>query len=206
IAVYVLVNVAYLQALTIDEIQGTARIAERAATALVGPAGAAFIALTVVVSTFGNNGSALLAGSRLLFALACDGVFLPIASRVHPRYRTPHVAIVALASWASLLALSGTYEQLFTYVMFASSLLHMIGAVGLFRLRRTRPDLPRPYRVWGYPFVPLIFILASGAFVLNTLIERPTQSLAGLAFLALGLPVYWYSKRTSSTKRTSDSE
>jgi APA family basic amino acid/polyamine antiporter len=204
--IYLVVNVAYFYALPIDEMRGVTRIAEKAATALAGVNGARFVALTVVISTFGCNAAAILAGARLLFAMARDGVFLPVAARVHPRYRTPHVAIVALASWASLLALSGTYEQLFTYVMFASSLLHMIGAVGLFRLRRTRPDLPRPYRVWGYPFVPLIFIVASGAFVLNTLIERPTQSLAGLAFLALGLPVYWYSKRTSSTKRTSDSE
>jgi len=113
---------------------------------------------------------------------------------VHPRFRTPHVAIVALAAWASLLALSGSYQQLFTYVMFASSLLHMIGAFGVFWLRRLRPDVPRPYRVWGYPIVPVVFILASGAFVLNTLAEFPRESLAGLVFLALGLPVYWYSK------------
>src|SRR4029078_9359422 len=97
----------------------------------------------------------------------------------------PHIAVVALSSWAALLALSGTYNQLFTYVMFASSLLHMVGAVGLFVLRRTRPDHPRPYRVWGYPFVPVLFILASAAFVLNTMRERPTESLAGLGLLAL---------------------
>ena len=192
IAVYVLVNVAYLQALTIDEMKGTARIAERAATALIGPAGAAFIALTVVVSTFGNNGSALLAGSRLLFAMACDGVFLPIASRVHPRYRTPHIAIVALSGWAMLLALSGTYEQLFTYVMFASILFNVAAGVALFRLRRIMPDRPRPYRTWGYPFVPVAFILGSSAFVFNTLRERPVESFAGLGLVALGLPGYWY--------------
>jgi APA family basic amino acid/polyamine antiporter len=93
--------------------------------------------------------------------------------------------------------LSGSYEQLFTYVAFASILLHMLGAIGLFRLRRTRPDAPRPYRVWGYPFVPAIFIAASAAFILNTLIERPRESFAGLGLLALGLPVYWYAKRSA---------
>ena len=132
-SIYVLVNVTYLYALTIDEMKGTTRIAERAATALIGPPGATFIALTVVVSTFGNNGAALLAGSRLLFAMATDGVFLPAASRVHPRFRTPHIAIVALTIWSAVLALSGTYEQLFTYVMFASILFSVAAGTALFR-------------------------------------------------------------------------
>jgi basic amino acid/polyamine antiporter, APA family len=193
--IYLAVNVAYFYALPLADLQGVTRVAEKAANALVGSGGARFVALTVVISTFGCDAAAILAGSRLLFAMARDGVFLPIAARVHPRYGTPHIAIIALAGWSSLLALSGSYAQLFTYVMFASSLLHMIGAFGVFRLRRTRPDLPRPYRVWGYPFVPIVFILASGAFVLNTLVEKPRESLAGLAFLALGLPVYWYTKK-----------
>ena len=194
-AIYLIVNVAYLYALPLAQLQGVSRVAEHAATAMVGPWGASFVAVTVVISTFGCNAAAILAGARLLFAMARDGVFLPVASRVHPQYRTPHVAIVLLATWSSLLALSGSYEQLFTYVMFASSLLHTVGAFGVFRLRRLRPDVPRPYRVWGYPFVPLIYIASSGALVLNTLFEKPTESLAGLAFLALGLPVYWYTKK-----------
>jgi APA family basic amino acid/polyamine antiporter len=194
--IYVGVNVAYLYALPMSELRGVSRVGEHAATVLVGVNGARFVALTVVISTFGCNAAAILAGGRLLFAMARDGVFLPAAARVHDRYRTPHVAIVALATWAAVLALSGSYQQLFTYVMFSSILLHMIGAVGLFRLRRLRPDVPRPYRVWGYPIVPAVFILASAAFVLNTLVERPTESLAGLGLLAIGLPVYWYSKRS----------
>jgi basic amino acid/polyamine antiporter, APA family len=194
-AIYVLVNVAYLYALTIDEMKGTQRIAERAATALVGPRGATFIALTVVVSTFGNNCIALLAGSRLLFAMASDRVFLPAAGRVHPRYHTPHIAIVALTIWSALLALSGTYEQLFTYVMFASILFSVATGLALFRLRQTRPNHPRPYRAWGYPVVPFMFVLGSLAFVVNTLLERPVESLSGLGLLALGLPAYWYWRR-----------
>jgi APA family basic amino acid/polyamine antiporter len=195
--IYVVVNIAYLYALPMAQLQGVSRVGEAAATALVGTAGATFVALTVVVSTFGCDAAAILAGSRLLFAMSRDGVFIPAAARVHPRYRTPHVAIVALSSWSAVLALSGSYQQLFTYVMFASILLHMVGAVGLFRLRRLRPDQPRPYRVWGYPVVPAVFILASAAFVLNTLAEAPTESFAGLGLLALGLPVYWYSRRST---------
>jgi APA family basic amino acid/polyamine antiporter len=196
--IYVIVNLAYLYALPLSEMSGVTRVAERAATAMVGVNGARFVALTVVLSTFGCDAAAILAGARLLFAMARDGVFLPAAAKVHPRYRTPHVAIVALSAWSAVLALSGSYEQLFTYVMFSSILLHMIGAIGLFRLRRMRPDHPRPYRVWGYPFVPGVFIAASLAFVVNTLFEKPTESLAGLGLLALGLPVYWYFKRGSA--------
>lgn len=193
--IYVSVNVAYLFALTIDEMRGVTRIAERASTALVGPIGATLVAMTVVVSTFGNNAAGILAGSRLLFAMASDGVFFPAASQVHPRYRTPHLAIAGITAWASILALSGTYEQLFTYVMFASILFSVATGVALFRLRRTMPAHPRPYRTWGYPVVPLVFIAGSAAFVLNTLLERPVESLAGLGLLALGLPAYWYWKR-----------
>jgi basic amino acid/polyamine antiporter, APA family len=193
-AIYLAVNVAYLYTLSIADLQGVTRVAERAATVLAGTNGARFVALTVVISTLGCNAAAVLAGARLLFAMARDGVFLPFAAAVHPRFRTPHIALVALGSWASLLALSGSYEQLFTYVMFASTLLHGVGAYGVFRLRRLRPEVPRPYRVWGYPVVPIVFMTASAAFVLNTLIERPRESLAGLGFLALGLPVYWYSR------------
>ena len=199
--VYLVVNVAYFFALSVDEMKGVTRIAERAATALVGPKGATFVALTVVVSTFGCNAAAILAGSRLLFAMASDGVFLPTASRVHQRYRTPHLAIVALTLWATILALSGTYEQLFTYVMFASILFSVAAGVALFRLRRTMPDRPRPYRTWGYPVVPIVFITGATAFVLNTLVERPVESIAGLGLLALGLPVYWYWNRRQGQRQ-----
>jgi APA family basic amino acid/polyamine antiporter len=196
--IYLTVNVAYFFALTLDEMKGVTRIAERAATALAGPMGATFIASTVVISTFGCNAAAILAGSRLLFAMALDGAFLPFARRVHPRYHTPHVAILALAAWASVLALSGTYEQLFTYVMFASILFSVACGFALLRLRRIMPDHPRPYRTWGYPVVPIVFIAGSAAFVLNTLVERPIESLAGLGLLALGLPVYWHWRRTAT--------
>ncbi|HWP99994.1 MAG TPA: amino acid permease [Vicinamibacterales bacterium] len=190
--IYLSVNVAYFYALRLDELTGVTRIAEEAARALVGRAGADFVAVTVVVSTFGCNAAAILAGSRLLFAMSADGVFFRAAGAVHPRYRTPHVAIVGLSVWSAILALSGSYEQLFTYVMFASVLFSAAGGVALFRLRRLRPDHPRPYRAWGYPVVPALFVLGSIAFVWNTLVERPVESLAGIGLLALGLPAYAY--------------
>ena len=194
-AIYLIVNIAYLHTLTIEDMRGVTRIAERAMTALVGPAGATFIAATVVISTFGCNAAGLLGGSRVLFAMGRDGVFLPAASRVHPRYQTPHVAIVALTVWSCVLALSGSYEQLFTYVMFASILFSVAAGLALFVLRRTQPQTARPYRTWGYPVVPLIFVIGSAAFVLNTLVERPVESLTGLGLLVLGLPVYLFSRK-----------
>src|SRR5262249_54676102 len=163
--IYLVVNLAYFYALSLDELKGVIRVAERAATALVGPSGGRFVAMTVVISTFGCNAAAILAGSRLLYAMAADGVMLPALSRVHPRYRTPHLAIVGLTVWSSILALSGTYEQLFTYVMFASILFSVAAGLALFRLRRTMPDRARPYRTWGYPIVPAIFVAGSVAFV-----------------------------------------
>ena len=193
--IYLAVNVAYLYTMSIEEMSGVTRIAEKAMTVMIGPAGAAFIAGTVVVSTFGCNAAGILGGSRVLFAMALDGVFLPAASRIHPKYRTPHVAIVALTVWSVVLALSGSYEQLFTYVMFASILFSVAAGVALFVLRRTQPNTPRPYVAWGYPVVPLIFVVGSAAFVLNTLFERPVESLAGLGLLVIGLPVYWWSRK-----------
>ena len=194
-AIYLIVNLAYLYALSIEEMRGVTRIAETAATALMGPGGATFIAATVVISTFGCNAAGLLGGSRVLFAMARDGVFLPAASKVHRQYRTPHIAVVALTTWSIVLALSGTYEQLFTYVMFASILFSAATGLALFRLRRTHPAQPRPYRAWGYPWIPAVFVLGSLAFVVNTLLERPMESLAGLGLVALGIPVYFFSRR-----------
>ena len=205
-SIYLTVNIAYFYALTLDEIRGVTRIAERAATALVGPGGATFVALTVVISTFGNNVAAMLAGSRLLFGMASDGVFFPTCRQVHPRYRTPHIAIVALTTWSAILALSGSYEQLFTYVMFASILFNLATGAAIFKLRRDRPAHPRPYRTLGYPVVPLIFIAGSAAFVINTLLERPVQSLIGIGLLLLGLPAYWYWRKKGDTQLFAESD
>jgi APA family basic amino acid/polyamine antiporter len=191
-AIYIIVNVSYLYALPMDALRGTTRVAEAAATAMVGPAGATVIALTVLVSTLGADAAVILGASRLFYAMAKDGVFFPAAAAVHPKFHSPHLAIVGLTVWSSLLALSGTYEQLFTYVVFVSVLFSLLGGLALFRLRWARPDAERPYRVWGYPIVPALFILGALYMVINTMTERPTESLAGLGLLALGLPAYRY--------------
>jgi APA family basic amino acid/polyamine antiporter len=195
-AIYLIVNLAYFYALPLDRIRGTTRIAEAAATALVGPAGASLIALTVVISTFGANVAVMLGASRVAYAMASHGLFFRSTAKIHPRFRSPHVAIVALSIWSSILALSGTYEQLFTYVVFASVLFSVLGGLALIQLRRARPHAERPYRVWGYPVVPIAFVAGSLYLVVNTLIERPLESMAGLGLLAIGIPAYlhWRSR------------
>jgi basic amino acid/polyamine antiporter, APA family len=190
---YFLLNLVYVRAVPVPAMAATGRIGEAAAAALFGPAGARLVSLAVLVSTFGCISSTILCCSRIYLPMAQDGLFFPALARVHPRYRTPGASILAQGTWASLLALSGTYEQLYTYVIFAAVVFHTLTGAAVFVLRRTRPELPRPYRVWGYPVVPAIFIVSSLLLVGNTLVERPVESLAGLGLLVLGLPAYsWW--------------
>ncbi|MGE5245213.1 MAG: APC family permease [Betaproteobacteria bacterium] len=198
VAIYVAVNVAYMFALPIDEMRGVQRIAEKAVTVLVGASGARIVAATVVISTLGCNAAAVITISRAAYAMARDGLFFGSVARVHPRYRTPHVAIVVVCAWSALLTLTGTYEQLFTWVTFSSVAFGVLGGAAIFRLRRAQPDTPRPYRTWGYPWVPILFVAALGALVVNTLAEKPMESLMGLGLVALGLPAYVYWSRQAA--------
>ena len=194
-AIYVLANVAYFYMLSLSEMSGVTRIAEAAVTALVGPSGAALVAGCVVISTFGCNVAGVIASSRTCFAMASDRRFFPAAARVHPVHRTPHVALFVTSTWSAFLTLTGGYEALFTYVTFASVLFGTLGGLAIFVLRAKRPDAPRPYRAFGYPIIPAVYALGSMALVWNTLMERPTESIAGLGLVAMGLPFYWYWSR-----------
>jgi APA family basic amino acid/polyamine antiporter len=175
---------------------GVTRIAEKAVTTLVGPAGAGLVAASVVISTFGCNVAGVIAASRVCFAMAADRRFFPAAAKVHPVHRTPHVALVVTSAWSAFLTLTGGYEALFTYVTFASVLFGTLGGAAIFLLRARRPDVPRPYRALGYPVIPVLYVIGSFALVWNTLMERPTASIAGLGLVALGLPFYFYWSRT----------
>ncbi|MCC7178509.1 MAG: amino acid permease [Acidobacteria bacterium] len=194
-AIYVAVNLAYVYSLSIEEMSGVTRIAEKVVTVLVGPVGAGLVAGSVVISTFGCNIAGIIASSRVCFAMAADGRFFPAAAKVHPEHRTPHVALLITSAWSVLLTLSGGYEALFTYVTFASVLFGTLGGIAIFVLRARRPEVPRPYRALGYPIIPALYVLGSFALVWNTLMERPTASIAGLGLVALGLPFYFYWSR-----------
>ena len=192
VVIYLAANLAYMLALPLSEIQGVERIAEKAVTALVGASGARIVAATVVVSTLGCNAAAVIGTSRACYAMASDGLFFKAAAAVHPKYRTPHVAIVITCAWSALLTLTGTYEQLFTWVTFASVAFGVLGGLAIFRLRRLKPAVARPYKTWGYPAVPALFVAGLGVLVVNTVIEKPTESLVGVLLVALGLPAYAY--------------
>ena len=188
---YTLTNFVYLYALPIGEVVGVDRIAEKAASALFGGPMAALISGIVVVSTFSAANGSILVGPRIYYAMARDGLFFKRVAKVSPRFRTPGFAILVQAIWTCLLTLSGTFEQLLTFTMFVAIIFWIAAAASVFTLRKKYPDLPRPYKTWGYPVVPIVFILASSGILLNTLFEKPVESLAGIVITALGIPVYF---------------
>src|SRR4051812_25587095 len=194
-ALYLLVNLVYMRTLSIPEMAESPRIAEVVATRLVGPMGGRLLSAAVVISTFGCLSSTILYSSRIYQPMAADGVFFRALAAIHPRYRTPVRSLWSQSLWAVLLTASGTYDQLYTYVVFAAVLFHAGTGAAVFVLRRTRPDAPRPYRVWGYPIVPAAFILSSLLLVGNTLLERPRESLFSLGLVGLGIPAYLYWRR-----------
>ncbi len=187
---YLLVNAVYVHALPISEMQGETRIAEKAATVLFGSFAAALIAAAIAVANFSSTHGTMLTGARVYYAMAKDGLFFDSAAAVHPRFGTPHISLWWQGLWAALVALSGTYDQLFTYAMFAAILMYAAATAAVFTLRRKRPDLPRPYRTWGYPVVPLLYLGALFLLAITSLRERPVESMAGLVLLATGVPVY----------------
>jgi len=192
---YVLVNYIYLYALSIPETIGVVRIAEKATGALFGSSTSALISALVLVSVFGSLNGSILVGPRVYYAMAKDGLFFRKVAHVHPRFRTPGFSILIQAVWASILTLLGTFEQIFTFTMFIAIAFWIAATASVFTLRKKLPDLPRPYKTWGYPVVPAIFIVASCGILLNTLLEKPVEAVAGLLLTALGIPAYFYWKQ-----------
>jgi basic amino acid/polyamine antiporter, APA family len=200
---YVLMNLVYVRALPVEEMATAERIGERAADVLFGPIGAKLVTVAVLISTFGCISSTILWAPRIYLAMAEDRLFFSALARVHPRYRTPGASIVAQGAWSIVLALSGSYQQLYTYVIFAGTAFHVATGAAVFVLRRARPEADRPYRAWGYPVVPLLFVLSSLAIVVNTVFQMPLESIAGLGLVALGVPAYLHWQRAVSRDRES---
>ncbi len=196
IVLYVAMNAVYVRALPMGALMHGTRTAEDAAAAVFGGGAARLISLVVVIATFGCLASTILYSSRLYQPMAADGVFFRGVAVIHPRFHTPVRSLWLQSAWAMVLALSGSYSQLFTWVTFAVIVFHIAAGAAVFVLRVKRPDAPRPYRVWGYPIVPALFILAMVLLVLNTLVERPVESALGLACIASGWPAYaWWRRR-----------
>lgn len=194
---YLGLNVVYLRALPLSEMAASPRVGETAATALFGAGAGRLLSAAIVVSTFGCLAATILYAARIYLAMARDGSFFRSLAKVHPRFRTPAWSLWVHGLWASLLALSGTYEQLYIYSTFSAVLFHVAAGASIFVLRRSRPELPRPYRAWGYPVVPLLFVATSAAVVWNTLLERPVESLLGVGMLLVGLPAYAFWHRAA---------
>ena len=199
IVLYLVMNLVYLRALPMHELLSTPRIGETAAAALFGPTGARLVSAAVVVSIFGCLSATILWAARIYLPMAEDRVFFRSLAHIHPRYRTPTNSIVAQGVWAIALTFSGTYNQLITYVIVAVFLFHAGTGAAVIVLRATRPDAPRPYRVWAYPVLPLVVIVSALAFVANALVEKPRESGIGIALLALGLPAYlWWRRKEAA--------
>ncbi|MGE0641358.1 MAG: APC family permease [Thermoanaerobaculia bacterium] len=194
-ALYLLINAVYLRALPIDRIASESRIGEAAVAALFGATAGHWLAAAVAVSGFGCLAATVLYSSRIYHPMAEDGLFFRSLAKIDPVRRVPLRSLWAQSLWAVLLTLSGTYSQLYTFCIFAGLLFHLAAGLTIFVLRRREPGRERPYRVWGYPWVPLAFLLATAILLVNTLLERPVESLAGLGLVALGLPAYWLLRR-----------
>jgi APA family basic amino acid/polyamine antiporter len=191
VGIYLFANVGYLAALGTEGVANSNRVAAEAVGAIVGPTAAKLIALVILVSIFSATNGLTISAPRVYFAMARDGLFFSRLADVHPRYGTPAVSIVAGTIWAMVLAASGTFEQLLTYVVFVGWIFYALGAACVFVLRRTQPQTPRPFRVPGYPFTPLLFIVAAAALVGNTIVTQPGRAAVGIAVVLAGVPVYF---------------
>jgi len=196
VAVYLGANLAYLRVLPLPALASHQRVAAQTMQILAGPRGATFVSALILCSIFGAINGTVLGGPRAYFAMARDGVLFPAVGRVHPRFATPATALLIQGGWSILLASSGTYKQLYTYVIFTGWLFYAAATFAVVILRRKRPAVARPYRVWGYPVVPIAFSVAALTIVGNALVRSPAESGIGLALVLVGVPIFLIWKRT----------
>jgi APA family basic amino acid/polyamine antiporter len=198
ILTYILINIAYFYVLTPTQVAVSHRVAADMMSHLYGGAAAGAVTVAVLISIFAALNGSILAGSRVPYAMARDGLFFRTASVVHPRFRTPGNAMIMLCLWSSVVVLSGWFDDLYNFVIFGSWILYLMTAVSLFVLRRKRPRLERPYRVIGYPIVPVLFVCVAALLLVSTLQTRPRESFMGLGLMALSVPFYFYWKRRNT--------
>ena len=190
IVIYLLANFAYLAALGPAGVAASDRVAGEAVANVLGPTAGSIIALAIIISMYSAAHATVITAPRVYYAMAQDGLFFRKLAEVHPRFGTPAVAIVTSCIWSALLALTGTFEQLLTYVVFVGWIFYALGAAAVIALRIKLPDAPRPFRVPGYPVTPILFVLAAAAIVINTIVSQPVQAAIGIGMVLLGAPAY----------------
>jgi APA family basic amino acid/polyamine antiporter len=200
VVLYVLANLGYIAALGPQAVAASDRIAADAGISVFGPIAGRIVGLLILISIFSAANGIMLTAPRMYFAMARDGVFFKRLAIVHPRLGTPAFAIVAIAIWAAVLASTGTFEQLLTYVVFTGWIFYGLGALSVFVYRRREPNAPRPFRVPGYPLTPVLFVASAAALVLNTLVTQPTRAAAGVIAVLIGTPAF-YAWRAGSRRR-----
>jgi APA family basic amino acid/polyamine antiporter len=200
IATYLLMNVAYFYVLSPSQVAASGRLAADMMAYLYGGFAASLVSIAVLISIFAALNGSILSGGRVPYAMARDGLFFRTAAKVHPQFRTPGNSMIMLSIWSCVVVLSGWYDDLYNFVIFGSWILYLMTAASVFVLRVKRPDLPRPYRVIGYPILPMCFVGVAALLLWNTLQSRPRESLMGIGLMALGVPCYFYWKSRLATK------
>jgi amino acid transporter len=202
LAAYGLVNLAYFYALPVTEIataDAAQPVAMKAAATFLGPAGTSFVTAAILLSILGALNGQILTAARVPYAMARDGLFFRSLATLGARSHVPVRALLFEAGWACVLALFGTFEQLTNYTVFALWLFYCLNAAAVFALRRKRPDAQRPYRTFGYPFTPALFILVAICLLVNTLLANPLEAGAGVLLIALGQPLHFYFRARQRT-------
>lgn len=199
IVVYMLINAAYLYVLPVDQMAKSPLVAATAAEIIFGHYGAVIISIAVIISTFGALNGSILSTARVCFAMSRSNMFFKKLGAIHPKFGTPHTSLLAQGIWSCVLVLSGTFDTITDYVIFAAWLFYMLGALGVIILRKKMPDVPRPYKVWGYPYTPILFVVFSFLFLINTIISDLSNAAMGSLLILIGLPLYFL--RASQNKK-----
>jgi len=195
IAIYLAANLAYFYVLPAAAVAKADRVAAEMMRTILGASGAAAVSVAAMISIFAALNGSILTGSRVPYAMARDGLFFKSVASVHPRHHTPGISIVAVSGWGAVLLLSGQYDNLYRLVIFASWILYALAAGAVIVLRRKRPELHRPYRVLGYPIVPILFVGVAVMLLVSTLLKSPRESITGLLLIVIGIPFYYYWKK-----------
>ena len=203
VIIYLFANVGYLAALGATGVAGSDRLAATAVATVVSPAAAKLVSVMILISIFSAANSIFLTSPRVYYAMAADGLFFRQLAEVHPRFKTPAIAIIAGAVWAAVLAVTGTFQQLLTYVVFIGWIFYALAAASVFVYRRRMPDAVRPYRVPFYPLTPILFIAAAAAIVLNTIVTQPGLAAVGFGIVLIGAPAYFIWRRKDSVQESS---